>query len=80
MTRVVVAGTFAANYSRNQILLGLLRDIGFDVEVIRFDLWGNERPALLARRKLPLAGRAIGVYVRLAWRAGHGHGRLIAGG
>jgi glycosyltransferase involved in cell wall biosynthesis len=68
LTRVVVAGTFAADYSRNQIVLGLLRDIGFDVDVIRFDLWGDERPALLARRKLPLAGRAIGVYARIAWR------------
>jgi glycosyltransferase involved in cell wall biosynthesis len=68
LTRVVVAGTFAADYSRNQVMLGLLRDIGFDVEVIRFELWGNERPTLLARRKLPLAARAIGVYARLAWR------------
>jgi glycosyltransferase involved in cell wall biosynthesis len=68
LTRVVVAGTFAADYSRNQILLGLLHDIGYDVEVIRFDLWGDERPTLLASRKLPLAGRAIAVYARLAWR------------
>ena len=68
MTRVVVAGTFAADYSRNQIMLGLLRDLGFDVDVIRFDLWGDERSTLLGRRKLPLARRAIGVYVRLAWR------------
>jgi glycosyltransferase involved in cell wall biosynthesis len=68
VTRVVVAGTFAADYSRNQILLGLLRDIGFDVDVIRFDLWGDERPTLLAGRKLPLTRRAIGVYARLAWR------------
>lgn len=68
MTRIVAAGTFAADYSRNQILLGLLRDIGYDVDVIRFDLWGDERPMLLARRKLPLAGRAIGIYLRLAWR------------
>jgi glycosyltransferase involved in cell wall biosynthesis len=68
VTRVVVAGTFAADYSRNQILLGLLRDIGFDVEVIRFELWGNDRPGLLAGRKLPLARRAIGIYARLGWR------------
>jgi glycosyltransferase involved in cell wall biosynthesis len=68
LTRVVVAGTFAADYSRNQIVLGLLRDVGFDVDVIRFDLWGNDRPTLLARRKLPLVRRALGVYARLAWR------------
>jgi glycosyltransferase involved in cell wall biosynthesis len=68
VTRVVVAGTFAADYSRNRILLGLLHDLGFDVDVIHFDLWGNERYALLAGPKLPLAGRAIGVYARLAWR------------
>ncbi len=68
MTRVVVAGTFAADYSRNRIVLGLLRDLGFEVEIIHFDLWGDERPALLSRRKLPLVTRAIGVYARLAWR------------
>jgi glycosyltransferase involved in cell wall biosynthesis len=68
VTRVVVAGTFAADYSRNRIVLGLLRDLDFDVEVIRFDLWGDERYALLAKRKGPLVRRAVGVYLRLAWR------------
>ena len=68
MTRVVVAGTFAADYSRNRIVLDLLRDIGFEVDVIRFELWGSDRPALLSGRKLPLVSRAVGVYARLAWR------------
>jgi glycosyltransferase involved in cell wall biosynthesis len=68
VTRVVVAGTFAADYSRNRIVLGLLQDLGLDVEVIRFDLWGHKRSELLSRRKAPLVGRAIVIYLRLAWR------------
>jgi glycosyltransferase involved in cell wall biosynthesis len=68
LTRVVVAGTFAADYSRNRIVLGLLRDLGLEVEIVRFDLWGDERHELLSRRKTPLMRRALGVYLRLLWR------------
>lgn len=66
--RIVVAGTFAAGYSRNRILLGLLERLGHDVETIRIELWGDERFGLVSAPKLPLLLRALATYARLAWR------------
>jgi glycosyltransferase involved in cell wall biosynthesis len=66
--RAVVAGTFAPDYSRNRILLGLLADAGLDIEVARFDLWGDERAGLPDQPKLSLVLRALRGYPRLLLR------------
>ena len=63
--RVLVAGTFAADYSRNRILIRLLERGGLEVRIVRYSLWGNRRHALLDEPKWRLVSRAALVYPRL---------------
>ncbi len=62
---MLVAGTFAADYGRNRVVLRLLERNGYDVRLAHFPLWGTSRHTLLDTSKWRLARRALTVYPRL---------------
>jgi glycosyltransferase involved in cell wall biosynthesis len=66
--RVCVAGTFDPGFHRNQILLGLLREAGFDVDVCRVRLWGRRDDAVPGVRRAALGARALLAYPSLVAR------------
>lgn len=66
--RVVWAGTFEPGFSRNRKLARLLQLSGFEVAVVRQNLWGDERIEIATRGRLGVLARALVKYPLLLVR------------
>jgi glycosyltransferase involved in cell wall biosynthesis len=65
--RLLVAGTFDPTFARNRVVLRLLEGAGYELTVVRRELWGTERHTLVDRPKARLLLRALVVYPALVW-------------
>lgn len=63
--RVLLAGTFDPEFTRNRVLVSLLERAGCEVSVVRRELWGRERYTHINASKARLAARAAAAYPRL---------------
>lgn len=60
--RVAWVGTHVSGFSRNRRLAEYLGQTGFDLEIIRVDLWPDDRIDAFSRGRLKIAVRALLVY------------------
>jgi glycosyltransferase involved in cell wall biosynthesis len=68
MARVVIAGTFDPEYSRNRWLRVLLGRAGHTVVLCQVDVWGGDLYEIPGKRRGAVAARAARLYPRLLWR------------
>ena len=67
--RALLFGTYDPTHTRNRVIIQLLDAAGWDIAIVRRDLWGAERFSAVRSGRLRLAVRALATYVRLAIHA-----------
>jgi glycosyltransferase involved in cell wall biosynthesis len=66
--KVLLAGTFDPEFTRNRVLVSLLERAGCEVSTVHRELWGRERYTLINASKGRLAAKAAAAYPALIAR------------
>ena len=77
--KVVWAGTFEPEFSRNRKLARLLQLAGIQTVVVREQMWGDDRIELASRGRVRVALRGLLRYPRLLFRL-HVHSQITPTG
>ncbi len=68
MARIVFAGTFDREFTRNKRLREFLERAGHDVDLCQVDVWGSDRYEIPNQGKAKMLARVALAYPRLVWR------------